>query len=85
MAAPGVEIWLAKAQGGGSYRSGTSYAAPFVLALGAVLMSADPAEAKADPLSYIRAQLKAHAEDLGAPGYDPVFGFGLVRASEACF
>ncbi|GAK46610.1 conserved protein [Tepidicaulis marinus] len=84
-AAPGVDIWLAKAQGGGSYRSGTSYAAPFVLVLGAVLMSAAPTEAKADPLSYIRGQLKAHAEDLGAPGYDPVFGFGLVRASEACF
>ncbi|WP_420560607.1 S8 family serine peptidase [Tepidicaulis sp.] len=84
-AAPGVDIWLAKAQGGGSYRSGTSYAAPFVLALSAALMTAAPAEARADPLTHVRAQLKAHAEDLGAPGYDPVFGFGLVRASEACF
>ena len=30
LAAPGVDVWAAKAGGGGSYRSGTSFAVPFV-------------------------------------------------------
>lgn len=81
-AAPGVDIWLAKAAGGGNYRSGTSYAAPFILAAGAALMPQPGADAEA--LSRLRAALRARATDLGAPGRDETFGWGLVRLADAC-
>lgn len=70
-AAPGVDLWLAWSNGGGSYQTGTSYAAPFVaaaLALGA---------GQAIPL------LQETAEDLGPPGRDPVYGWGLMTG-RAC-
>lgn len=81
-AAPGVDIWLAKAAGGGNYRSGTSYAVPFVLAAGAVLMREAGGDAEA--LSRLRAALRAQSKDIGAPGRDEKFGWGLVRFSGAC-
>jgi hypothetical protein len=73
-AAPGVDIWVART-GGGVYRSGTSYAAPFVLA---ALLSYPGAGLQA------LEGLKAAAQDLGKPGHDSQFGFGLVRASDSC-
>ena len=42
LAAPGVDVWTAKAGGGGSYRSGTSFAAPFVVAAIAIEETASP-------------------------------------------
>jgi len=66
IAAPGVELWTAKAQGEYGYMTGTSFAVPFVAA---ALVRRAPGE------------LVANAEDLGEPGKDPVFGAGLLRAS----
>ncbi len=65
LAAPGVDIWTAGADGRHIYRSGTSYAAPFVAA---ALLAA--------PL----AELKKHALDLAPPGRDPRHGWGLLQA-----
>lgn len=73
-AAPGVEVYAAKAKGGG-YVSGTSYAAPIVTALAARLMAAG----RVGPAA-IRRALEDDAEDLGAPGRDPSFGWGLAKA-----
>jgi hypothetical protein len=92
-AAPGVDLWTAGAGAGGRPRSGTSFAAPFVTATIAVAqlrsatgrpeerVSADPEEgASADPTTL----LQARATDLGAPGRDPIFGWGLVNADGLC-
>lgn len=74
-AAPGVDIWVARPGGGGAFVSGTSYAAPFV--------TAAIARQGGRPVMAVRA-LARHARDLGKPGRDPVFGWGLVQASGSC-
>ncbi|RUT28838.1 protease [Arsenicitalea aurantiaca] len=79
-AAPGVQLWTAASVSGGRFRSGTSYAAPFVTAAVAALIAAEPGltpEAR-------RERLVARVRDLGEPGRDPVFGFGLVGAEPFC-
>ncbi len=74
-AAPGVEVSLAKAGGGTVVQTGTSFAAPFVSAAFALLRGAD---LEGDSESA-RTLLRANARDLGPPGRDPIFGWGLVR------
>ena len=70
-AAPGVDVLVASGPGG-AYRSGTSYAAPIVTALAARLGGGS--------LATVRQRLQAAAVDLGSPGRDGQFGWGLVRA-----
>ncbi len=78
-AAPGVGLWTA-ANGGGTLQSGTSFAAPFIT--GAVALElADGA--KPDPMT-LRAVLRELTQDLGAPGRDAIFGWGLVRMRPKC-
>lgn len=69
-AAPGVDIPVARLGAGLVYRSGSSYAAPFVTAM----LASGLAES----------QLRAAARDLGAAGHDAVYGWGLARASVPC-
>ena len=78
-AAPGVFITHAQADGEYTASSGTSLAAPFVSAVFAALLEQglSPQEA------YSR--LQGAAEDLGETGFDPVYGFGLLRVpAEPC-
>lgn len=75
-AAPGVDLPV---PGGGERRSGTSYAAAFVTAAVAALAAQRPL-----PPAELERRLAATAEDLGDPGRDPVFGWGLIRAGGAC-
>lgn len=63
--APGVDIWVANAQGDGSFRSGTSYAAVFVTAFTAAFGKPD---------SWASA-----SRDIGKPGKDHHFGWGLLN------
>jgi hypothetical protein len=78
-AAPGVQVWTPSAEGG-QFNTGSSFAAPFVTAAaGALLLDGSPADRK-----RITAQLAADAVDLGPPGRDPVFGWGLVHARPSC-
>jgi hypothetical protein len=74
-AALGVDV-LADAPGaGGRPVSGTSYASPVVaVELARRLSKADPAAAH----KAIEA-LEKEAVDLGPPGRDPIFGFGLIE------
>jgi len=61
-----------------SYQQGTSFAAPHVTGIVALMYSAgitDPNE--------IRELLRYTAEDLGAPGFDNYYGYGLVNAYAA--
>ncbi|MBF9036439.1 S8 family serine peptidase [Rhodobacterales bacterium HKCCE2091] len=71
-AAPGVDVFVASS-GGGRYQSGTSYAAPIVTAIAARL-------APGGSLSTVRARLQSASQDLGNPGRDGQFGWGLVHA-----
>ncbi len=73
-AAPGVDLYVAKRRGG-TYASGTSYAAPIVTALAARLMQRGAGSTKA-----IRAGLRAGSADLGIPGRDTRFGWGLIHS-----
>ncbi len=79
-AMPGVRLWTA-VPGGGKYQDGTSFAAPFVTALAA----AEIARSGKVDSARIREILKPTAVDLGSPGKDPVFGYGLIKTPPACF
>ena len=73
--APGVEIISAEAGGGYAAKTGTSIAAPFVATILAQLADSD----KEIAIGEIVRKLKATAKDLGKPGYDPVYGYGLIN------
>jgi minor extracellular protease Epr len=75
-AAPGVDVWTAAPGRDGIFVSGTSYAAPFVTA---ALAAARQSNGKISWPATLQ-QLQSGARDLGAPGKDPVFGWGLVQA-----
>ena len=77
-AAPGVGLRTAKPGGGVKVQSGTSFAVPLVTAAAALERSAGV------PASHVRQALARRAQDLGAPGRDPVFGWGLVRLRAPC-
>ncbi|WP_254871260.1 S8 family serine peptidase [Pseudooceanicola sp. HF7] len=78
VAAPGVDVLL-KLDGRMVFATGTSIAAPFVTAR----IASDPGLYDA-PAARVRAGLRGLSDDLGAPGPDPVFGAGLVKAPPRC-
>jgi subtilisin family serine protease len=59
---------------------GTSMASPHVAGLAALLMS----QGVTDPAA-IEALIKQTAKDLGQPGRDDLFGFGLIQPRAALF
>ncbi|MDX1606087.1 MAG: S8 family serine peptidase [Candidatus Competibacterales bacterium] len=79
LAAPGVAIWTPAPDGGGEYRNGTSFAAPFVTAVVADLRARESL-----PLAGLNRRLRDGARDLGAPGRDALYGWGLVRSPVRC-
>jgi hypothetical protein len=54
-------------------------ASPHVAGTAALILAANPGWSN----HQVRAQLQATADDLGAAGWDPQYGFGLVNAAEA--
>ena len=78
ISAPGVDIWGADARGGETFWTGTSFAVPF--AVGAV--ARDVATGRVRNINDAREALAGSAQDLGAPGRDPIFGYGLLRAGD---
>lgn len=72
-AAPGVDL-LVTESGGPVYRTGTSYAA----AIASALIAHDVGSGSPD-LNQIRKTLSARSVDIGEPGFDETFGWGLVR------
>jgi len=79
LAAPGVKIWSTVLAGGAAPWSGTSMATPHVSGAAALLWSLHPQCANHD----IRKALAHSAEDLGAPGRDADFGYGLIQVNNA--
>lgn len=80
LAAPGVDVWIAASVQGTRPRTGTSFAAPFVTAAIALARQSEPQARMEDILS----RLTTAAEDLGAPGHDNVFGWGLLNPKGLC-
>jgi subtilisin family serine protease len=80
LAAPGVEVWTAASVSGAKPKTGTSFAAPFVTAAVAAALDLKP---EIDAGTLI-AELATSARDLGDPGRDDVYGFGLVQARQIC-
>jgi hypothetical protein len=79
ISAPGVGIYSTSNGGGyGSY-SGTSLASPVVAGVVALMISANASLLPSD----VATLLQANADDLGAAGWDPSFGYGRVNASRA--
>lgn len=66
---------------GGSYGGacGTSFSSPVTAGVAALLLSRNPSLTPAQ----VTAILQASADDLGAAGLDPIFGYGRVNAARA--
>ncbi|HWH82896.1 MAG TPA: S8 family serine peptidase [Burkholderiaceae bacterium] len=77
LSAPGSELVAARSGGGYVAVRGTSFAAPIVAGLLCEALSQPDTQAAAVAL----AQLERAATDLGEPGRDNVFGYGLVGES----
>lgn len=73
--ATGVHLWTASLRGDGRYQSGTSLAVPFVTAVEGLRLAAGIRPNA--PL--IRGDLIPNVRDLGAPGKDEIYGWGLIR------
>ena len=79
LTAPGVDVLSIYMNGGYIPMSGTSMAAPHVSAAAAVVWSADTSKTNAE----IRTLLQDTALDLGAPGRDVDYGYGIVQSLSA--
>ncbi len=84
--APGEEIVLTDRTGPpgrdpGDYTTwyGTSFATPYAAGVAALILSVNP-ELSADEVDEV---LEASCVDLGPPGYDTMYGYGLVNARRA--
>lgn len=71
LSAPGVGLRHASAEGGYAASSGTSFAVPFAVTAAARLRHLQPAE-------NVVELLMRSAQDLGPPGRDEIYGFGLL-------
>jgi hypothetical protein len=77
-AAPGVRIWTALPGAREGYRSGTSFAVPFATAVLALQAEEAFSRPKQDLLAHVK------TVSLGAPGWNPIYGRGLLQAPVAC-
>jgi subtilisin family serine protease len=74
LAAPGVDLRHARAGGGYAASSGTSFAVPFAVTAAARL-------SRLRPQDDIITMLLESALDLGPPGRDTIYGYGLLTLS----
>ena len=79
LVAVGSGIFSTSLDSGYAVGNGTSFAAPFVSSLAALLLSINP---KLTPAELTDLMEKT-ATDLGAPGWDEIYGFGCVNFNAA--
>jgi len=79
LSAPGESILSVSASGAIVSGSGTSASAPIVAGVAALIVSANPTLTG----QQVQDILKQSADDLGAPGWDPSYGWGRVNAGQA--
>jgi len=70
LVAPGVDIYTTTLSGGYTTVTGTSFSAPYVTGVAALLIH--------DGFADVRGRLVSTASDLGAVGFDPFYGYGRV-------
>jgi len=75
-----VEAWTAAAIEGARWKTGTSFAAPFVTAAATLWLQHDPMLAP----QGVRAPLVATAADLGPEGRDDIHEHGLLDLGRTC-
>lgn len=77
LVAPGENLYSLNKTGPNGYKTGggTSFSAPEVAAAAALALAVDP-DLTAEAFGAL---LRASAEDLGEPGYDTVYGYGLLN------
>jgi thermitase len=78
LAAPEA-VYTTTRGGGYSYQGGTSFSAPIVAGVAALMLSANPNLTGAQ----VQDILKQNADDLGTPGWDSSYGAGRVNAARA--
>jgi len=79
LVAPGVAIRSTLNNGNYTDSTGTSFSAPYVAAAAAIVRATHP-EFDANHVIF---RLVSTATDLGPPGWDPHFGFGIVNMPAA--
>ena len=79
VAAPGVNVYSSYLNGGYTYMSGTSMAAPHISAIAAMYKLDDPS---LTPLE-IENKIKENTDDIGESGFDKYFGHGVPKLSKA--
>ena len=79
VAAPGVDVLTAAPDQGVDMVSGTSFAAPFLSGLAALMLEQDKA---LTPRQFAKT-IALTSQDLGQPGRDHVFGVGLANLAKA--
>ncbi len=77
--APGSTVWSTRPGNTYAFMSGTSMAAPHAAGVAALMLSVNPNLTPAQ----IKQALQETAVDMGAPGVDTTYGYGLLNAGEA--
>jgi len=79
LAAPGVDIYSTNPKIAYSYGSGTSFAAPHVVGVAALVWS----KFRNVTRDWVRMRLRDTADDLGDPSFDAYYGWGRINARKA--
>ncbi|WP_305046181.1 S8 family serine peptidase [Geoalkalibacter sp.] len=77
--APGSSIYTTLRGGGYGNKSGTSFSSPIAAGLGALIWSVNPQLSHVEVLDIIQQS----ADDLGAAGFDNIFGHGRINVRAA--
>ena len=85
LAAPGINIYSTYKGGGYETLSGTSMAAPHVTASATLVIDSGITDSNNDGMinDEVYARLRNTSEDLGIPGHDDMYGYGLVIVKKA--